>query len=578
MNASLLPNSLAIIFLLAMPGVCLAADKLPGKMENIGVVEETIDTDAAEIASEPAMVTALAPDAEGAGLYHGTSEGGFGSGFWNGTPRAVAAALIESLPVAARDPSTQKLLFGILLSKTNTKVFNEPAPEGRDLLTLRLNKLMQAGAYRQALDLYSSLELENPPRSVAQAGITAMLFAGEKSLACLELNTVQEQYGVDPFVKTVAAYCDATLSATPSPESLNVLNAAPDKLLVTLATKKSFSIVYSPADFEKYSLLEKAMLAAEAKILLPTGDHGNFSNVPPSHLQLVMKIPGLTDKEKFLLNTQMLNWGLLKAADYKKDLVSVVDIDERKDPALAVPESAEDWQQLPYLLLIATNKKSDSEKWPFILQAFSIGKKYGLSTLTPFAELLYKTAPKNDISLQEIQIVTNILNEGGFRLPPKYIDIINKFTDLPSKEDAYIRLLATAYLSDPNKESEEKLRSSLQRHQTPVGNFIINIIENLDKQLQDQHTAFAIYDNVLGLTLQSDYVMPSRSVWNRLLQAAKNGYIGETVSLATIVIGERVPENVYPGLLQDTLRSLDSVGLTDISANMAIAAVLAGKI
>ncbi len=271
------------------------------------------------------------------------------------------------------------------------------------------------------------LNLGNPPQSVARAGVLSMLFSGEKSLACLELNTLQGQYGTEPFFKAVGAYCDATLAEKPSEQSLEILASVPDAIGLSQDLQNDFQITYTPVFFDKHTQLEKAVFAAEGRITLSPQANRDFKDVPASHLEIVMQNPALTPKEKFILNVRMLEAGLMRADDYKKSILSTIDLDVRKDPLLAAPANAADWEQLPYFLQIAMNKKTDAEKWANIKAALPIGRTYGLSCLIPFADVIAKTVPQTP-SFAEIDTSMRVLSKAGIPIPAPWAQVIESYT------------------------------------------------------------------------------------------------------------------------------------------------------
>lgn len=536
---------------------------------------EEAEKKAGDSPSKPASIE-ITPEIEGHGLYEKPADGNPGTDIWRDTPRSYITRLIAAMPVKSRYESMQKIIFGILLSKTQTGLLESDIPieTGRDLLTLRLEKLIEAGAYRQALDLYSSLPDKELGASTTRAGILAMLFRGEKSLACLELNSVQESYGANDFFKTLGAYCNASLSEKPDEKSLEMLKVPENKLLLSLASDKALTVTYTPAFFSKYSLLEKAMIAAEGRLRLSASHDSNFRDVPPQDIQILQKIPNLTPEELFILDVRAVESGLLTATEFTKIYKAAIDPDLRLDPELKIPEKAEDWQKLPYLLQLATNKKADAEKWAYIRESFALGKKYGFGALIPFAELIYKVTPP-DPTLPETMTAVKILNRGGFKIPRQWAEIINKYQVQQESSATLAALLAASYLSDPDgrEESLKKLHSLSNLPENYV--FLVDsVIENIDKQSKSGHTLPRVYENNLDLTIHKDYVMPSKGVWNRLLEAPQEGHVGETILLSAIALQETPLGSIYPGLFQDVLKSLKSVGLTDIADDMAIAAVL----
>lgn len=554
----------------ATSGTAGAAGELAGPPRPSSGVES------AKEAQAPQSV--LTAEAEGAGLYKKPADGSLGRNFWQGMRRSAAVKLLKAMPASSPEPAAQKLIFGALLTETDIGKLepeNQPPAPGEDLLTLRLEKLIEGGAYQQALELYSSLSLENPPESVARAGILAMLFTGQKPLACLEQNTVQSLYPHSAFLKTLGAYCEATNSKTPLPDSWRTLETSEHKALLALA-KKKFEYVYEPASFSNFTLLERAIITAEGKIAINASAESMFREIPPADIQILMKANNLGAKEKFILNVRALDWGLIGAANFKKNYASAIDPDLRLDKGLKVPEGVSDWEKLPYYLQIAANSENDVTRWAHIRSAIVVGQKYGISSLLPFSGLVYKLAPA-DASFHEMKACAGILNASGMGIPPQWIDIIEKFSPSPAERAEYAHLLAAAYVSagkSINDKARVRIFSYLSDAEASSTYLLKKVIENLDNSKKETHNPPVIYEKDGDLTFFKDYVMPSEAVWDRLLQAARQGLPGETVLLSATALRGAALEQIYPELFRDILVSLKNVGLTDISDNLAISAAL----
>lgn len=518
-------------------------------------------------------------DSEGLGLYQDAADDGLGKNLWAGSKRSELVKLLDAMPVNSRHPGLQHLIYGVLLTDTETEdIKNDIAPTpGQDLLSLRLRRLLDAGAYKQAIELYTLVPVESQSESIVRSGIYAMLFTGEKSLACVEMNTVIDRYAASGFFKTMAAYCDATLSEKPSEESWRILRASADKMLLTLATDKNFTFDYTPGTFDRLSPLERAAIVAEGRLKSGVQRTTDFKKVPPAHLQLLMKATDLSEKDKFLLNVRAVEWGLMRVQDFKKTYTSALDPDIRRDPALAVPDSAEDWQKLPYLLQLATNSPTDEDKWAYIRQSFPIGDKYGLAALTPFADEIGRTAPGNP-PLADIKYALGILVRAESAIPQQLIDIIKNYSFFLEQKQDESRLLSLALVAQTQGQADpvlkERILSSLPGKADLLTSFLKAVIENIDKSGPANHNAIEIYENEKNLTLPIDYVMPSTDIWNRLIDTGREGITGETVLLSATTLNESTLGSLYPAYFQDTLQSLEYVGLTDVSRNLAMEAIL----
>src|SRR5262249_94183 len=148
----------------------------------------------------------------------------------------------------------------------STESLKDDSKERKNLLAIRFSKLLEAGAYNQTMELYSSLNLDQTPPEIAKYGILAMLFSGQKALACVEFHSVTPPaQDSDGFWKFISDFC------------------ADDK--ISPDTDKS---VYDPEAYSKLSLFEKAKLAARVKTIV-IGEHvkKDFRDVSPRDLQIL---------------------------------------------------------------------------------------------------------------------------------------------------------------------------------------------------------------------------------------------------------------------------------------------------
>jgi hypothetical protein len=133
--------------------------------------------------------------------------------------------------------------------------------------------------------LYSSLDDDIEPyhERLAQAGILAMMLNAEKSLACVEAETVRDTFAESKFIKEVLAFCDVAMSENPSQESRDMF-AALNLRNADVITSKDAAITYDPKTFDALPLIEKAFLTAQNKIRFENSGVTDFAAIPPTHL------------------------------------------------------------------------------------------------------------------------------------------------------------------------------------------------------------------------------------------------------------------------------------------------------
>lgn len=516
---------------------------------------EQAETEQAKLESIP---LADLEKAESLGLFTKSGDGGLGKDLWKGARRSDLVVLIPAMPATAQDRAVQRIIFGALLTAADASAIeNDVPPEaGNDLLTLRLEKLLEGGAYKQALDLYSQLK-EGPyhPR-LANAGVLAMLFSGQKSTACLEANAVRENFPEDDLISEVITYCDTSMAEGA---------AAP-------ATHR-----YMPGGFGKLPQLDRALVAADNKLAFVDFDAKEIAAVPAADIQIVLQSTALSEEQKLALTARGVEFGLISSAqlaDLYTQSAAPAAGGEGATNTGPVPEN--DWAKIAYFYNFATGA-AEEDQWPILQQVLGLRRELGAGALSPFAALLSKIEPKN-ASIEEITAAAIVMNNSGIALPSGWLRAIDTHSDNAGQKDAYGLLKAIAYITDSNGKNSsgglKELQSALASARPEYQLFVNNIIENIDKDRETATNTHNAYEKEISLTFSKDYVMPSVSVWDRAIKASQAKAKAETILLSTVLLRDRTLRDVYPGLLRDVLQSFENVGLTDISEDMAITALL----
>ena len=521
---------------------------------------------------------------ENAGLYVSASEGGLGKDLWKDIKRSTLITLLQDMPVESREPAVQHLIFGALLTQADsTMINNDVAIEpGRDLLTLRLEKLTQAGAYKQAQDLYSSLDDDIEPyhERLAQAGILAMMLNAEKSLACVEAETVRDTFAESKFIKEILAFCDVTMSENASQESRDTF-AALNLRNADVITSKDAAITYDPKSFDALPLIEKAFLTAQNRIRFGNSGVADFTAIPPTHLRILLTADDLSAESRFLLTAAAEDWGLAQPGELLSLYKAAVAPASGQDPGtMNVPDSTKDWEKLGYYFVIASNAPDKAAEWDAIKKGLGMGNRYGIGALKPYAEVLVKAEP-GDARQDELETAIRILNATATPIPPQWRSRILGIQPSDEKDLSNQRLFALqtavelAQNSDKKQTQNTEKASQLPYPANSRGGYLVkSIIENVDTTTANSDNADRIYEKDYGLTFKQDYVMPSTVVWNHLLEASLSKNTGETVLLSASVLQAAELGKIYPGLLNDVRTGLRNVGLTDISSDIAASAVL----
>jgi hypothetical protein len=514
-------------------------------------------------------------DLESVGLYSTPQDGSLGRDLWTNSHRSVLVEYLPQLKTVRKSPVLQFLTDGLLLSQAQAGLIeNDIPPEpGKDILTLRLMKLMDLGMSDEALKIYSDLGRVPYHSNLAQAGIMAILFNGEKSLACLEYKTMEDRKFQGPFWTDIAAYCNYVLEdKKPADAEFERISSEPIRRIVSGA---KFSVAYDARKFAEIPLFDRAILTAENRIDFGGLGLEGIRRIAPAHLTMALKKPGLSRQDAFLIQMKMVQYGLKSPAEWEKLYAGYRFGGAADEQKIITLESMPGWQQPLALYQNVKTLTKGPEQRAMALQALSYTWTYGLAAATPLADIL-ASVPADNLSTEQLVLIARILNAADKDVPGSWFDVLSKRKGRSDKEMALTVLsyVAKAY-QQTNPADKDVIVKAVQsiKNSTLKDNFMI-IIENVDNTVPDQHTVNKVYDNGSDLTSDGNYVMPSKRVWDRLIASSQNQSIGETVLLSTVLLNDKPLMDLYPGVLGDVLKGLRAVGLTRFSKGIAQEALL----
>lgn len=510
---------------------------------------------------------------ESRGIFSSPAQGSLGRDMWSNGKRASIAALMAELPAVTENYALQRLRNGILLTSANTQLLRDKKPPkgNADIFTLRMENLLRIGAYDYAAKMYETLDQEPYHPRLAKAGLIALLLKGEKALACLEYQTVADRdfsdaAKTDSFWGDIALYCDYALKTDEDAKAAaKALSGASNSVLKNIGVNARYKTNYSRQRFEKLDLLSRALLKAEDRIIKTNLASLNFKDIPPHHIELLYNESDINDNPRtpFLLNLQRLRWGFT-------DALQVHSFVKRNKKALQT-SSPTGWQRVPAFYKKLEEAREPKDKLAVFDAHLYLMKTYGTAAFLPVIKYLRETT-KEDVSPAQKLALIRIYNHAGLSWPSKWNESVleNAKTTLNGKNSKRIFAVSVNNIG-ANKLKEEDIayfNSILDINNVIQEETLKIVIEKLDKQLQSNHNHLKVYEKDALTSPVQSYPLPNTVLWNSLRKAGNDQSISEVLLLTTLIMHDLQGKKIYPGIMQDTFKSLNAVGLTNISKDL----------
>ncbi len=178
-----------------------AAEEMKSEHEESQDVGKTLSTDMEVLESR--------------GLLYGATGGSLGPYLWEGADKELVFDLVEQLPDDNHYSVLYNLTLRALLTATNSNLMSgsraTKASEGRDFLTLRLEKLYEMGQFKETAALYTQSPFEPYHERQARIGVSALYISGQKPLACLETSAIKDRFAGMDFWTKMGSICSISM-------------------------------------------------------------------------------------------------------------------------------------------------------------------------------------------------------------------------------------------------------------------------------------------------------------------------------------------------------------------------------
>jgi len=497
---------------------------------------------------------------EGAGLFQSGNENALHLNLWKGSDRADITKLVKEMPANSKSPFVRGLIEAVLLSESDTEKLDDhdEVLPGDDLLTLRINKLMEGGFFKDALELYS-VAIESPHHAdIAKAGILAMLGSGEKSIACLEMKTLGNMNMGDSFWPAFMAYCNYTLSDRPSSASQTLLENSRYDILRSLAFNPKFVFPFTSKDWNSLDIIEQHVLMAEGRIEAPIINDALLENLSPRDLAVLLQLETFKANDRLKLLLLASEWGLVSGNDL---------IESYKDKN-TTSQLAQLYRQLDAI-------DDEGEKNNLLYKVIHSVEADKLYALLPFASFFAESS-LNDLTPEQMKSILYLFYWMDVTVELEIFENYTANHEKNAEHDAFLATMQAIPLVLKMPESHEFVinMQNIGIFHKNTQDKQKNVIENLDKDDLDVDNAVKVYEKGLDVAVQKEHDNASTELLEKLNKFSKRKILGETVLLSIKLLSDQSIRDADQELYSDNLNALKSVNLKEFSRKMAIERLL----
>lgn len=518
--------------------------------------------------------------------------GSLGDDMWDGTRRSAVVEWLPQLPQGDVIRPMQLLARRLLLTNGDVRMLrgDQPPAAELDLLTLRLEKLLDMGAFQDAVDLYTLIEGEAAHDRLARAGIMALFSAGYPAQACLEIRaahrTVHPMADAErfwPWMDATCAFVQAqSVRAVRDPDLIRVsAQTLPDGMADAVADLPALSAllrrsdyrhsIATPKDLKDLHPVERAVLRGlgrldysrlklrsalddvDAPVLMTIATDRNAPAAIRTDLMIEAARRGLVTPDMlgaFYLSLEGTGSGV--AARY------------------AAYNTAEQGRARNGIL-------GDILDSPLTAEPVA---------LLPFAAGVPDLNPAN-LSQKQIEAGLELMLEAGMLPPARWVRAWLAGESSESSDSVKNRKKVILYLANLLPENlptdsipfpDETLTPVFESPESAEAREIWALFSGL-RRANALHNAAdpKVYEKLVDLTVHDDYVMPVDGLMNQIRDAARQGRIGETVLLGAVALKGHTTGTNHPAIFTELLVSLDTVGLKEEARHLALGVMLGFK-
>jgi hypothetical protein len=491
------------------------------------------------------------------------SNGGFESNMWAAASREDIENLLPRLPLASPDSAVRGLAKRLILTRAE-------APTGtirRPIVTMRIEKLLDAGFIDDAATLAAGASMENDP-DFARVRADAVLTAGRADAACGD-PTAPRLTESGAYWLQLRAYCAAASGDTATADiTRNTLDAqglgdpAYNILLADVlnAAKKAPGAIAKPSAVHLF-LMRKAGVTVPGDVAKKMGTPANW---------LAMRDAHNSPEARLAAADRIMRSGAATTADLK----SVLDAQMiTPDKIAAAQASAPKLSFLGGQALLRRAAQLETRppvKAALVHQALVLGDKAGLFEVSAKlqADVAGSIDPKSVPSQQAPLIGWALLLAGKPDAAARWLGdddtaraVLSLVANKPDMAQAGLSDIAHRLSADPKQPDDNEPFEAL---------------------------VLGLYD-ALGLTMPADAKSaakvhaakrwpgrrPDADAMRKIVQAASTPERkGEAILRVLVFVGAGGPRDIAPDVTVELVRALQGMGVSDAARALAVHALL----
>lgn len=510
---------------------------------------------------------------ESTGLYHSLKEGSLGIDLWENGDRARVSELIKTLPANTPHAYMRVLMRDLLLTGARTENLNGerfPVP-GEDFLTLRLEKLIEMGAFYEAADLYRAMKDTPYHPRLLEAGVTALLYAGQTGLACLETKSYLPNFADDEFVQRANIICNHLVG------DKSKLSKSESKLLskrlVKVIKDKPYTLKPKTlATLDKLDDFELATLLADQRIDLTLIQ---MDKTGQRYYNLILTGDLLDTAAKKRMFYEAVKLGLKPASDlgaFYDDLSKDMDVTDAWQIKL---ESISEDNKIEFLYKALHDEKSNEERSKIVSALLKLQTPKEKEAYLPFAEYIKKTDPKS-YDAEIYKALLSLMIAADEEIPARWVNEAKSHDS--HKDTATQKIMFALPLVDTSSSIKQANYPDFSAYLRNATSRLQDIVENCYEKLDSskyisQYDDNKNYEKIYGLTSFESYVMPRVDLMGQLTNAKRDKSMSEVLMLSHLILSKIPVQDLYAGTLSEVLEGFVEVGLTNKARILAIDAI-----